>query len=103
GGEDQVVEAERALLEAAGVTVDQVLFDNAELAESRSITGDLAIAGGAIWSRSAARRVRAAIRARRPDVVHVHNTFAAASPSVFRAVGDRPLGQTPHNYRRVCP
>jgi len=103
GGEDQVVEAERALLEGAGVSVDQVLFDNAELTESRSLAGDLRIAGGAIWSRAAERRVRAAIRERRPDVVHVHNTFAAASPSVFRAVGDRPVVQTLHNYRWVCP
>jgi glycosyltransferase involved in cell wall biosynthesis len=103
GGEDQVVEAERALLEAAGVAVDQVLFDNAELAESRSIAGDLGIAAGAIWSRAAERRVRAAIRERRPDVLHVHNTFAAASPSVFRAAGDVPVVQTLHNYRWVCP
>jgi glycosyltransferase involved in cell wall biosynthesis len=103
GGEDQVVEAERALLDGAGIRVDQVLFDNAELAESRSIAGDLRIAAGAIWSRAAERRVRAAIRERRPDVVHVHNTFAAASPSVFRAVGDRPVVQTLHNYRWVCP
>jgi len=47
--------------------------------------------------------VRAAIRERGPDVVHVHNTFAAASPSVFRAVGDVPVVQTLHNYRWVCP
>jgi len=103
GGEDQVVEAERALLEGADVSVDQVLFDNAELAESRSVAGDLRIAAGAIWSRAAERRVRAAISERKPDVVHVHNTFAAASPSVFRGVGDRPVVQTLHNYRWVCP
>jgi glycosyltransferase involved in cell wall biosynthesis len=103
GGEDQVVEAERALLETAGVSVDQVVFDNAELVESRSILGDLAIAGGAIWSRAAERRVRAAIRTQRPDVVHVHNTFAAASPSVLRAAGHVPVVQTLHNYRWVCP
>ncbi|HYN70213.1 MAG TPA: glycosyltransferase, partial [Candidatus Eisenbacteria bacterium] len=103
GGEDQVVEAERGLLEGAGVAVDQVIFDNADLAESRSIPGDLRIAAGAIWSRSAQRRVRAAVLARQPDVVHVHNTFAAASPSVFRAVGNRPVVQTLHNYRWVCP
>jgi len=30
GGEDSVVEAERRLLEGAGVRVDQVLFDNAD-------------------------------------------------------------------------
>jgi glycosyltransferase involved in cell wall biosynthesis len=103
GGEDQVVEAERALLERAGIEVRQVIFDNSGLAASRSPVGDLRIAGTAIWSQSAEDRIRAAVTTHQPDVVHVHNTFAAASPSVFRAVGDRPVVQTLHNYRWVCP
>ncbi|MEZ0239795.1 MAG: glycosyltransferase family 4 protein [Chloroflexota bacterium] len=103
GGEDQVVEAERALLEGAGVSVEQLLFDNADLAEARSLAGDVRLAAGAVWSRSAERKVRAAVISLQPDVVHVHNTFAAASPAVFRGVGDRPVVQTLHNYRWVCP
>ena len=98
-----MVEAERQLLEAAGITVHQVLFDNAELGDSRSLAGDLGLAASAIWSRSAERQVRAAVTAHRPDVVHVHNTFVAASPSVYAAASGVPVVQTLHNYRLVCP
>ena len=105
GGEDQVVEAERQLLEGAGLEVEQVLFDNADLRESHSLMGDLELAAGAIWSRSAERRVGAAILANRPQVLHVHNTFPAASPSVYAAGATHgvPVVQTLHNYRFVCP
>ncbi len=105
GGEDQVVEAERQLLEGAGIDVHQVIFDNAELRESRSLAGDLGLAASAIWSRSAQRRIRAAIVANRPQVMHVHNTFPAASPSVYSAAAPRGVAviQTLHNYRLVCP
>ena len=105
GGEDRVVEAERRLLEEAGVEVSQVIFDNADLRESRSITNDLQLAASAIWSRAAARRITAAIVAHHPQVMHVHNTFPAASPSVYVAAAKRgvPVIQTLHNYRFVCP
>lgn len=105
GGEDRAVEAERVLLEEAGLDVRQVIFDNADLRESRSLAGDLRLAASAVWSRSAADRVASAIRGQRPQVVHIHNTFAAASPSVVRAAAAMgvPVVQTLHNYRVVCP
>ena len=105
GGEDRVVESEKRLLEEAGVEVSQVIFDNADLHESRSIASDLQLAASAIWSRSAERRVTAAIVANRPQVMHVHNTFPAASPSVYVAAAAQrvPVIQTLHNYRFVCP
>lgn len=105
GGEDRVVEAEKRLLEEAGIDVRQVIFDNADLRESRSPVGDLRLAASAIWSRAAQRRVRAAVAAHRPQVMHVHNTFAAASPSVYSAAAAHsvPVVQTLHNYRLICP
>jgi glycosyltransferase involved in cell wall biosynthesis len=105
GGEDQVVEAEKALLEDAGVEVPQVIFDNADIRESRSVAGDLELAASAIWSRAAQRRVSTAIAGSDPQVVHVHNTFPAASPSVYAAAAASgiPVIQTLHNYRFVCP
>jgi len=105
GGEDQVVAAEKRLLEEAGLDVRQVLFDNAELRESRSPAKDLRLAASAIWSRAAQRRVRDAVATHRPQVMHVHNTFASASPSVYAAATSRgvPVVQTLHNYRMVCP
>jgi glycosyltransferase involved in cell wall biosynthesis len=105
GGEDLAVEAEKDLLEGAGVKVRQVIFDNADLRDSQSFASDLRLAASAIWSRTAERRVRVEIGASRPQVVHVHNTFPAASPSIYaaaRAEGVAVL-QTLHNYRFVCP
>lgn len=105
GGEDQVVDGERRLLKEAGVDVGQVFFDNAELHESRSPVEDIRLAASAIWSPAAERRVRAAVADFRPQVVHVHNTFAAASPSVYAAADTSgvPVVQTLHNYRLICP
>ncbi len=105
GGEDRVVEAERQLLEAAGISVRQVIFDNADIRESESLGGDLRLAASTIWSPAAKRRVRAALRDHRPDVMHVHNTFPSASPSVYFAASEQgvPVVQTLHNYRLVCP
>lgn len=105
GGEDRAVDAERALLEAAGLDVRQVIFDNADLRESRSALGDLRLAASAVWSRSAAERVASSARAHRSDIIHVHNTFAAASPSVFRVGAEVgiPVVETLHNYRLICP
>jgi glycosyltransferase involved in cell wall biosynthesis len=92
-------------MEEAGVEVKQVIFDNADLRESRSLAGDLRLATAAIWSRAAERRVTAAIVAHHPQVVHVHNTFPSASPSVYAAAAARhvPVIQTLHNYRFICP
>lgn len=105
GGEDQVVAAERQLLEEAGIQVRQLLFDNADLHEGQSLTADVRLAASAVWSRSAFRRVRAAVAEHRPQVAHVHNTFSAASPAVHAAAASAGVAvvHTLHNYRLVCP
>jgi glycosyltransferase involved in cell wall biosynthesis len=105
GGEDRMVATERLLLQEAGIEVEQVLFDNADLRESRSVARDLTLATSAVWSRSAERRIGAVLADRRPQVMHVHNTFVAASPSVYAAASAHgvPVVQTLHNYRLVCP
>jgi glycosyltransferase involved in cell wall biosynthesis len=104
GGEDEVVAAERRLLEEAGLLVEQVIFDNPGPGGNR-ISVPLTQGVAAVWSRSAARRVRDAIRANGSQVVHVHNTFVAASPSIYGAAEacGVPVVQTLHNYRLVCP
>lgn len=105
GGEDRVVDSERELLEAAGIRVHQVLFDNATIPDRRSFVGDAAIALRAIWSRAAVARVEAAIAEVRPELVHVHNTFAVASPAVLRAAHRAGVAvvHSLHNFRLVCP
>ena len=104
-GEDEVVAAEKRLLEEAGLSVAQVLFDNPGPRTSRVSAAPLSQGLSAIWSRGAASRVRAAIKENASQVVHVHNTFVAASPSVYGAAEacGVPVVQTLHNYRLVCP
>ena len=100
-----MVEDEGRLLADAGLTVEQVVFDNADIDESQSPVRLASLAGAAVWSRSAAHRVRAAVNRFQPDVIHIHNTFVAASPSVFWAArtGRVPVVHTVHNYRIACP
>jgi len=104
-GEDEVVEAEKRLLEESGVSVAQVIFDNPRPGGNPVSPARLTQSISAIWSRAAARRVRNAIKANGSQVVHVHNTFVSASPSVYQAAAACrvPVVQTLHNYRLVCP
>ena len=57
-----------------------------------------------VWSRDAHRGLGAVLRERRPDVVHVHNTFPLLSPAVLYACRDAavPIVATIHNYKLAC-
>jgi glycosyltransferase involved in cell wall biosynthesis len=101
GGEDAVFRNETALLRSGG-------HDVAELSVSNdAIQGKLAsfqAAVGVTYSRSGKRRVDAAIRQHKAEVVHVHNFFPLLSPSMFDAVRDAGAASvwTLHNYRIAC-
>jgi glycosyltransferase involved in cell wall biosynthesis len=99
GGEDAVVEQERRLLESHRHVVEQVLVENPVTAGAAAVA-----VLQAPWNRSAAQRVLRAARAFRPDVVHVHNTWFALSPSVVVALAKAgmPVVVTLHNFRTVC-
>lgn len=100
GGEDAVVEAEAALLRAAGHEVVQWTNHNP--------SGGLGAVRALLQSpsnRGAAKAVAEAARRADPDVVHVHNTWYATSPSIFPALQEAvsgPVVMTLHNYRLVC-
>jgi glycosyltransferase involved in cell wall biosynthesis len=104
GGEDEVVAAEKRLIEEAGLSVAQVLFDNPG-PDTSGRASSLAQGLNAMWSRRSAQSVREAIETTGAQVVHVHNTFVSASPSVYQAASACriPVVQTLHNYRLVCP
>lgn len=105
GGEDAVVDAEAALLQDHGHTVQRLLRDNAALSASASAASRVAMAAQALWSTSARREMTQRLAAFRPDVVHVHNTWPQVSPAVLgpvRAAGV-PLVATLHNVRLLCP
>ncbi|KAM3091936.1 glycosyltransferase [Phormidesmis sp. 146-12] len=102
GGEEGVVQAEKALLSDRGHTVELLEVSNDEIvgAWSKAIA-----AVSAVYSQTSKLKVREAIAQFRPDVVHVHNFFPLLSPSVYDACRDQkiPVVQTLHNYRLGCP
>lgn len=103
-GEDIAVENERRMLERRGVEVVAFERYNDDLDDS-SFTARTAMAINTIWSQRSRSALRKVLRAVRPDIVHVHNTFSMISPSVYgacRAEGV-PVVQTLHNFRFFCP
>lgn len=102
-GEDTVFEEERRLLMSRGHCVDRFVVRNSDLRTDRMLP---AINTGlrSIWNQRAYRELEAKIGEGRPDVAHVHNTFAALSPSVFWALhrADVPVVHTLHNFRLTC-
>ena len=103
GGEDRVVDQERAALVARGHTVEQFERFNDDI-EEWSVARRAAVPAQVVWSRSARRSLSHVIREFRPDVVHVHNTFPLLSPSVLYAcrAAAVPAVVTLHNYRLTC-
>lgn len=56
------------------------------------------------WNPFSAAAIRRIVKAEKPDIVHVHNTFPLISPSIFTAVGGESARVlTLHNYRLFCP
>jgi glycosyltransferase involved in cell wall biosynthesis len=101
GGEDVAVDQETALLTSKGHTARTIFFDNKELQGSVS---KLKAGLLALYNFSSARKVKIAIREFKPDIIHIHNLFFIASPSVlFVAARCRiPVVLTLHNYRLIC-
>jgi len=58
-----------------------------------------------VYNFSSAKKVSQEIREFKPDVIHVHNLFFIASPSViYTAYRHKiPVVVTLHNYRLICP
>jgi glycosyltransferase involved in cell wall biosynthesis len=103
GGEDMVVEAERDLLLEHGHEVEQYLVSNSALTVDAS-PASLRAGFQSIWSAIHYQAIQHRIQKFGPDLVHVHNTFATLSPSVFWAVKrvSVPCVLTLHNYRLAC-
>jgi glycosyltransferase involved in cell wall biosynthesis len=104
GGEDVVVAQEGRLLEQHGHKVTLYARSNHEL-DTLSFAQRLGLVNRIISATDSKLAVRGILRELRPDVVHVHNTFALVSPSVYEACQqeDVPVVQTLHNYRLLCP
>jgi glycosyltransferase involved in cell wall biosynthesis len=104
GGEDIVVAQETRLLERHGHKVSTYKRGNHEL-EDLSFVQRLGLIGRIVSADDSKAAVRRIVQDFKPDLVHIHNTFAMVSPSVYEACQDEdvPVVQTLHNYRLVCP
>jgi glycosyltransferase involved in cell wall biosynthesis len=104
GGEDVVFENEKRLLQRNGHIVIPYVRSNLELQDTYFLDR-IATASEMIWSSKSRHEFAAIVDAERPDIVHVHNTFMAISPSIYSACSARniPIVQTLHNFRLLCP
>jgi len=100
GGEDESADLEAALLRQYGHEVDLMLFENTDIPR-RNLLG---VGLGAVWSRSAYRRVAQQLSEKEYDIVHVQNFFPLISPSAHYAgkAANKPVVQALRNYRLVC-
>ncbi|HEX7161957.1 MAG TPA: glycosyltransferase [Trebonia sp.] len=102
-GENRVVDQEIAALRGQGHEVE--LFERrSDEIEGWPAIRKATLPATVVWNGQARRDLRALLRAYRPDVVHVHNTFPLLSPSVLYACRDTgtPVVATIHNYKLAC-
>lgn len=104
GGEDQVVKNEAELLQKHGHSVICYRRSNAEIAGMRLFRKAL-LPFEVVFSPRTFIEVRRLIQREKIDLVHVHNTLALISPSVFYAAFSCrvPVVMTVHNFRLLCP
>ncbi|HEY1802700.1 MAG TPA: glycosyltransferase [Terriglobales bacterium] len=102
GGEDLVVQQEKALLEARGHTVILLALSNDSITSARI---KIKVAFKTIYSPTSRVQVSKTIAEFSPDIVHVHNFFPRLSPSVYYSCSAArvPVVQTLHNFRLICP
>lgn len=102
GGEDAVCQSETEMLLNQGHVVDQLIFDNAEI---KSFFDKVRIGVQCFYNTASARILRYKILEFNPEVIHVHNLWPVASPSIL-FVAKRfniPVVATLHNFRLICP
>lgn len=102
-GENRVVDQEITALAEAGHHVE--LFERrSDDIEEWSRPRKATLPARVIWNGSVGRDLRELLRMRRPDVVHVHNTFPLLSASVLYACRSAgvPVVATIHNYKLAC-
>ncbi len=102
GGEDVAVSSEESILLAQGHDVRKVIFANASV--SPGPLGLIQYVFSLPFNLRSARRISREIASFRPDVMHVHNLFYVASPSVIIRASKLgiPVVMTLHNYRIIC-
>lgn len=103
-GENQVFEAEKALLQSEGHEVAEFTRHSDKI-RSQGAWGAIKGAAAIPWNPWTARGIRQMVAYFQPDVVHVHNTFPLISPAIFHSLAGTGVARvlTLHNYRLLCP
>src|SRR4028118_1136622 len=86
GGEDVAVELESSLLSQKGHSVEILFFDNAEIDSGKN---SLVAGAKAIHNSHSAKVLSRKIDEFQPDVLHIHNLFFIASPSILYAASKK--------------
>ena len=102
GGEDTVVYAEKAQLEASGHEVYPYFIYNNSI---KSHTDKLKVFMNVTYNAQSKALLADIIQKFKPDLMHVHNFFPLLSPSIFDAAQEAgiPSLLTLHNFRILCP
>jgi len=103
GGSDRTTVATIRVLRERGVEVEEFVRDSRTLAPG--LGGKLRAFGGGLYAGEAVREFDATLRARRPDVVHVHELYPLISPWILprcRKAGV-PVVMTCNDFRLSCP
>ena len=104
GGEDTVVANEEQLLKEYGHEVFFYSRKNSEL-KTMSKLQKIMLPFTSIFNIRTYIDIKQIIRSKNIEIVHVHNTLALISPSVYYAAKacKVPVIQTIHNFRLLCP
>lgn len=97
GGEDRVFENETKLLRDNGHQTDTLTFYNSFFSKLKFILF--------LFNVFSFIKVYIKIKKTKPQLVHLHNFFFAASPSILYAIKacKIPIVVTTHNFRFICP
>jgi glycosyltransferase involved in cell wall biosynthesis len=100
GGEDEVFDAEVALLKQYDHDVAIYSTTNDRVAAMKTWEAGLET----IWSHHSYQEIQQTLRQQPYDVLHAHNTFPLISPAAYYAAQAEhiPVVQTLHNYRLLC-
>jgi glycosyltransferase involved in cell wall biosynthesis len=101
GGEDAVFDNEEHLLKENGINVKTVIFENKE---TRTVADRIKLFAKSIFSLSSFYSIKEVINTFKPDIIHIHNLFYNASPSIVWAAKLKkiPVVITSHNFRLIC-
>ena len=97
-GENEVFEAEKALLQARGHEVETFTRHSDEI-RNKGLPGTVQAALATPWNPFMSRALKQLVERVMPDVVHAHNTFPLLSPGIFHAIPQESVFDLWHGRR----